>query len=108
MCIRDSILFQFPYSFSLTPSNIYYLSKIGESFKGYNICVEFRNNHWLDAKVLSLLKESNIGFCNVDEPHLNGLLPATDICTSDTGYIRFHGRNEQLWWEHENAFQRYD
>ena len=103
-----SILFQFPYSFSLTPSNIDYLSKIGESFEGYNICVEFRNNRWLDTKVLSLLKGSNIGFCNVDEPHFKGLLPATDICTSDTGYIRFHGRNEQFWWEHENAFQRYD
>jgi uncharacterized protein YecE (DUF72 family) len=103
-----SILFQFPYSFHLTQSNLRYLSKIGEDFKGYDICVEFRNKYWLDAKVLSLLKDFNMGFCNVDEPQLNGLLPATDICTSDIGYLRFHGRNSQSWWENENAFQRYD
>jgi uncharacterized protein YecE (DUF72 family) len=103
-----SILFQFPYSFHLTENNLDYLSKIGEDFKGYEICMEFRNKYWLDTKVLSLLKSLNIGFCNVDEPQLKGLLPATDICTSDTGYIRFHGRNGQSWWEPENAFQRYD
>jgi uncharacterized protein YecE (DUF72 family) len=103
-----SILFQFPYSFHLNQSNLDYLSKIGEDFNGYDICVEFRNKYWLDTKVLSLLKGLNVGFCNVDEPQLKGLLPPTDICTSDTGYLRFHGRNSQSWWEHENAFQRYD
>jgi len=103
-----SILFQFPYSFHLTQSNLDYLSRIGEDFKDCDICVEFRNKYWLDAKVLALLKGLNIGFCNVDEPQINGLLPATDICTSDTGYLRFHGRNSQSWWAHENAFQRYD
>jgi uncharacterized protein YecE (DUF72 family) len=103
-----SILFQFPYSFYLTRNNLDYLSKIGEDFNGYEICMEFRNKYWLDTKVLSLLESLNIGFCNVDEPPLKGLLPATDICTSDTGYIRFHGRNSQSWWEHESAFQRYD
>jgi uncharacterized protein YecE (DUF72 family) len=103
-----SILFQFPYSFHLTQNNLDYLSRIGEDFKGYEICMEFRNKYWLDTKVLSLLESLNIGFCNVDEPLLKGLLPATDICTSNIGYIRFHGRNSQSWWESENAFQRYD
>lgn len=103
-----SILFQFPYSFKLSQISLDYISRIGEDFKGYDLCMEFRNNCWLDTKALSLLKDSNIGFCNVDEPQLWGLLPATDICTSETGYIRFHGRNKQSWWEHENAFERYD
>ena len=36
---------------------------------------------------------------NVDEPELKGLLPKQDIVTTDTGYIRLHGRNEKDWWD---------
>ncbi len=24
------------------------------------------------------------------------------------GYVRFHGRNAARWWEHEQAYERYD
>ncbi len=101
-------MFQFPYSFQLIKAIWIICQKIGEDFEGFDICVEFRNNYWLDIKVLSLVEGLNMGFCNVDEPQVKGLLPATRYSTSDTGYIRFHGRNGQSWWEHENAFQRYD
>jgi uncharacterized protein YecE (DUF72 family) len=103
-----SILFQFPYSFSFNENNLDYIKRIGEDFAGYNICVEFRNNSWLNDTMLENLKKLSVGFCNVDEPHLKGLIPATSICTTDTGYIRFHGRNSASWWEHEHAYQRYD
>jgi len=103
-----SILFQFPYSFKYNNENIKYLAGIGQNFAGYEISIEFRNQYWLNDNVLKVMKDFNIGFCNVDEPALKGLLPQTDICTTDNGYIRFHGRNRRYWWEHENAYQRYD
>ncbi len=103
-----SILFQFPWSFYFTEDSLNYLLKIGKDFKGYNTCFEFRNNTWLNELVFSQLRETGIGFCNVDEPQLKGLLPITGINTSDFGYIRFHGRNKENWWKHESAYQRYD
>lgn len=103
-----SILFQFPYSFRCCSENLGYLAALSESFSGYDICVEFRNVLWLKEKVLKVMHDYNIGFCNVDEPQISGLLPQTDICTSDTGYLRFHGRNSMSWWNNEKAYQRYD
>jgi uncharacterized protein YecE (DUF72 family) len=44
----------------------------------------------------------------VDEPHLKGLMLALGITTSKIGYVRFHGRNLDKWWKHENAYERYD
>jgi len=103
-----SILFQFPYSFSFSAENSNYVLRLGEAFSGFEICAEFRNKSWLDERLIENLRNSNIGFCNVDEPGLKGLIPPTSICTTGTGYIRFHGRNKNNWWESRRAWERYD
>ncbi|MCX6007860.1 MAG: DUF72 domain-containing protein, partial [Chloroflexi bacterium] len=54
------------------------------------------------------MRDNNIGFCCVDEPQLPRLLPPSAEVTGDIGYIRFHGRNETKWWNHEHAWERYD
>lgn len=102
------ILFQFPFSFGFSRRNLDYIKKINSEFSGFDNCVEFRNNSWINEFVMDTLRELSVGFCNVDEPQLKGLVPATSICTTDTGYIRFHGRNGSSWWQHEQAYQRYD
>jgi uncharacterized protein YecE (DUF72 family) len=28
--------------------------------------------------------------------------------TTNFGYVRFHGRNAGHWWQHEQAYERYD
>ena len=28
--------------------------------------------------------------------------------TADIAYVRFHGRNYKKWWNHEQAYERYD
>ncbi len=106
--LLGSILFQFPYSFYFNDDNLKLIEKIREHFDENELSVEFRNSRWLNDSVVNKLKSLKIGFCNVDEPQLKGLLPPTDICTTDIGYIRFHGRNMRYWWKHEHAYQRYD
>src|SRR5659263_467678 len=70
-----SILFQFPWSFKAVKNNFDYLKRIGEDFKGFDSCVELRNNRWMrDNKAVDLLSSMNMGFCNVDEPQIEGLL----------------------------------
>ena len=45
---------------------------------------------------------------NDDEPRLPNLLPSIVEATSKIGYVRFHGRNSAKWWQHEQAYERYD
>ncbi len=102
------ILFQFPYSFYFNLKNLDYLKKLLEDFFGLNKAVEFRHISWLNLNVIKTLRYYKVGFCNVDEPRLKGLLPPTDIVTDDFSYIRFHGRNSENWWNSKKSFQRYD
>ena len=48
------------------------------------------------------------GFSCVDEPQLPNLLTPLAAVTSKIGYVRFHGRNSAKWWQHEQAYERYD
>ncbi len=102
------ILAQFPYSFHNNPKNIKILMKIIEIFNNIKIIVEFRNKGWLDEEILNILRDTNTGFCNVDEPEIPNLMPKTSITTTDIGYIRFHGRRKEKWFKHESAVERYD
>ena len=102
------ILFQFPYSFYYNNNNLDYIKKIREKFEDLSIACEFRNVGWLNDKVINFLQMFKIGFCNVDEPELPKLLPATNILTNEIFYLRFHGRNYEKWWNSKEAFERYN
>jgi len=103
-----TILAQFPYSFDYTRQNRDYLALLRENLSGLPLVVEFRNARWLRVEVFQWLRQLDIGFCCVDEPQLPNLLPPIAEATSKIGYIRFHGRNKEKWWQHEQAYERYD
>ena len=48
------------------------------------------------------------GFCSVGEPQLSNLLAPLAEVISKIGYVHFHGRNSAKWWQHEQAYKRYD
>lgn len=102
-----AVLLQFPYSFHHTPENRKYLADIIEPLEGLPLCVEFRNREWMLERVYDGLRERNICFVQTDTPELDNLPLPTTITTSDTGYIRFHGRNTANWWGGDNT-SRYD
>jgi uncharacterized protein YecE (DUF72 family) len=100
-------LAQFPYSFKNNDETRRYL-KLTKSFLGeHPLFVEFRNYTWITSSLPDFLKENNIGYVNVDEPHLKGLLPKQDLVTNGQGYIRLHGRNTKDWWDGQGS-SRYD
>ncbi len=108
---RDSLgclLAQFPYSFKASKRNLRYLEAVLDAFRPLPVVVELRHARWLHPGLFSFLRDRGAGFCNVDEPRLEGLLPPTARATSPVGYVRFHGRNAEKWWEHEEGWQRYD
>jgi len=99
----SGFLAQFPYSFKNTPQNREYLLKTKELCGTHPLFVEFRNRTWSRAETSEFLRGNEIGFVNVDEPRLRGLLPPQQNVTSKLGYIRFHGRNAKDWWKGTNT-----
>jgi len=71
------------------------------------LVVEFRNIAWHQERHYDFLKQKQFGYCAVDEPKLKGLLPFNPIATSQTGYIRFHGRNPD-WFNSASVSERYN
>ncbi len=103
-----AILAQFPSSFHNTPENLEYLKGFRGQWRDLPLVVEFRNAQWLTPEMFAFLREQRMGFCCVDEPRLKGLIPPVAEATSDTAYVRFHGRNARKWWQHEQSYERYD
>jgi len=101
------LLAQFPYSFPNTEQNRKYLLNTKEFVRDIPLFIEFRNASWNKTAIKEFLKVNDIGYVNVDEPNLKGLLPQQDWLTSDIGYIRFHGRNEKKWWDGKGS-ERYE
>ena len=100
-------LAQFPYSFKLSPQNLDYVGQTNEFLGDDPFFVEFRHKSWVNDKVYNFLRQNNIGYVCVDEPQLPNLLPPQDIVTTDTGYVRMHGRNNVTWWDASKG-DRYD
>jgi uncharacterized protein YecE (DUF72 family) len=102
------VLAQFPYSFRNSTENWDYLARLREGLGEVPVVAEFRNRGWVSDETFDRLQELRLGYCCVDEPRLEGLMPPVARVTGPVGYVRFHGRNARQWWDHEQAWQRYD
>jgi len=100
-------LAQFPWSFKFSPQNLEYIQKMVETAEGHHTWVEFRHKSWIKEQTFQTLHDNNIGYCCVDEPELNGLIPPQSLTTTDISYVRFHGRNTVTWWDSSKG-DRYD
>lgn len=72
----------------------------------YNYAAEFRHSSWLnpqrndlEPETLELLKEFNVANCQLDGPGF----PKTKTDTAKHGYVRFHGRNRDIWFKGRKA-----
>jgi uncharacterized protein YecE (DUF72 family) len=102
------VLVQYPWSFRKSKENGDRLRQLREEFGEIPLVVEFRNFTWVGEETFDLLREEKLGFCCVDEPRLKGLMPRVAATTAGIGYVRFHGRNADKWWNHNEAWERYD
>jgi uncharacterized protein YecE (DUF72 family) len=94
----DGLLAQFPWGFKRTVENESHLAALRESLAVEPLFVEFRHVSWAAPGMEEWLRGHRLGFCAVDEPRLEGLMPPLTLLTSDDAYVRFHGRNAQNWW----------
>jgi uncharacterized protein YecE (DUF72 family) len=102
------VLAQFPNSFYPSSTNREYLHGLRAGLSGIPVVVEFRNADWVTEATLNLLRRLDLAFCCVDEPRLPGLMPPVAAVTGPIAYVRFHGRNSAKWYNHREAWERYD
>ena len=102
------VLAQFPYSFKPEDETWEYLRHLREQMEGFEVVVEFRHSGWISPGTFDLLRSLDLGFCCVDEPRMGSLMPPVAEATSDVAYVRFHGRNAQKWFNHQQAWERYN
>ena len=99
---------QFPYSFHFSRENLDYIKRLRERFDAFDMVVEFRNNKWVNDEAMEFLRTNGLGYVCVDEPAVAGLLDGRATSTSKVSYVRLHGRNDEKWWNHKEAYERYD
>jgi uncharacterized protein YecE (DUF72 family) len=104
--LLSGLLAQFPYSFRFSAEALDYLAICRDAVAPHRLFVEFRHNGWVNRPMYDRLKSEQIGYVCVDEPQLPGLLKPDVFATTETAYIRLHGRNHEHWWEGGNF--RYD
>lgn len=80
------VLWQFPPQFRIDlPRLEIFLDQLAQYHTRHTL--EFRNDSWLDDKVVELCKNRNVSLCMADHPPFLDKLPVT----SDFVYIRRHG-----------------
>jgi uncharacterized protein YecE (DUF72 family) len=94
----DGLLAQFPWGFRRTDLHRRHLAAIRRLLPDEPLFVEFRHDSWLTPALEPSLRQEKIGFCAVDEPQLEHMMPPVTMVTSEDAYVRFHGRNAEHWY----------
>jgi uncharacterized protein YecE (DUF72 family) len=109
------ILMQFPSYVVLRPQALEYLEWAQAELRGDEMLVEFRHRSWLDeehrAGTLAFLEERGMTYVIVDAPRMDSptVVPAVPARTTDTVYLRLHGRNAGTWNKRTgSAAERFD
>lgn len=106
--VLGAVLLQFPWSFRPGEAGRARVLDLAERLRPLPLVAEFRHRSWVREETFRFLRREGIGFCCVDEPQMDGLLPPTAVATGPTACVRFHGRNAAQWWRHEDPKERYD
>ncbi len=99
-------LAQFPYSFKRSKEALEYVARCREAVEPSKLFVEYRHSSWSSSSVVERMAAERIGYVSVDEPALSGLMDRDVHLTTDTVYVRLHGRNNDGWWV--SGEQRYN
>jgi uncharacterized protein YecE (DUF72 family) len=103
----DGVLLQFPFRVKNDAISRRHLAFLRDALPSSPVWAEFRHASWNHPPVFEFLRDHDIGYCAVDEPDLENLMPGVCTATTDRGYVRFHGRNAADWWG-SDGHRRYD
>ncbi|MFQ5458122.1 MAG: DUF72 domain-containing protein [Myxococcota bacterium] len=110
--VCGALLLQFPFSFKRGEKSLAYVDTLANHLRArwadVPLVTEFRHRSWVSEASFAWLQARALGLCAVDEPRLENLMPPVAVSTGPVGYVRFHGRNAEKWWNHDRPEERYD
>ena len=103
-----ALLLQFPWSFKNSEESRAKLTALFAAFADYPKALEVRHSTFQTDDFYRFLDDHNVGFVNVDQPLFSDSVKPADTVTGPVAYARFHGRNYQKWFAHEESWERYN
>ena len=97
------IVFQFPKWVFPGQDTFDYLEEVRDRLGPYAAAVEFRNDLWMDAEhqetTIQQLGDLGFTYICVDEPQgfRSSVPPVAVATTPERSFVRFHGRNAEMW-----------
>jgi uncharacterized protein YecE (DUF72 family) len=97
-----SVIFPFPSYFTPGPRALDYLEWLRGRSGDIPIAIEFRHRDWVAGKqrgaTMQFLGDHQLSFVCVDAPSgFDSSLPPLTVATTETAFVRFHGRNADAW-----------
>jgi uncharacterized protein YecE (DUF72 family) len=103
-----AILIQFPWSFKNSPESRAKLVKLFDAFHDYPQSLEVRHSTFQVPEFVDFLEEHDVAWVNVDQPLFQDSVKPADTVTGPVAYARFHGRNYEKWFAHDESWERYN
>ena len=103
-----ALLLQFPWSFKNSDESRAKLEQLFHAFDEYPKALEVRHASFQNEDFLRFLDDHGVGFVNVDQPLFHDSVKPSDAVTGPVAYARFHGRNYEKWFAHEESWERYN
>jgi uncharacterized protein YecE (DUF72 family) len=103
-----AILLQFPWSFKNTPESQEKLTKLFAELAEYPKALEVRHSTFQNQEFFDFLNEHDVSWVNVDQPLFDNSVKPADTVTGPIAYARFHGRNYEKWFAHQESWERYN
>jgi uncharacterized protein YecE (DUF72 family) len=94
-----AILLQFPYFFRNSEPNRARLAWLAGHLEGWPCAVEVRDRSWLEAPALEFVRRLGLSLCDIDICQTQDSVPPGSWTTGPVGYVRFHGRNRDAWFD---------
>jgi uncharacterized protein YecE (DUF72 family) len=103
-----ALLLQFPWSFKNSEETRERLARIFRAFEKYPKALEVRHASFQEESFLRFLDEQDVAFVNIDQPLFSDSVKPSEVVTGSLAYVRFHGRNYEKWFAHEESWERYN
>ena len=103
-----AILLQFPWSFKNTPESCDKLAALFRTFEDYPKALEVRHASFQNKPFVDFLEVRGVSWVNGVQPLFHDSVKPADAVTGPLAYVRFHGRNYEKWFAHEESWERYN
>jgi uncharacterized protein YecE (DUF72 family) len=104
-----AILLQFPFYFRNTEESRARVASLADRLEGWPCAIEVRDRSWLATAALDFLRDRRLSLCDIDICQTNTSIPPGSWTTGPLGYVRFHGRNRDAWFDREaSVAEKYD